>query len=150
LFLGKRRISRTGETATRPPFSACVPFTTLTMPANAGLCAGHLHLDVHLEPQAVDLIAKTNAASAGVSAKWAAAANGFPHIGLDSVRLDDKGAETSEIFSLQGAHESSTAKRKAAGHLDGAIIARSGCRGSPVGMSTGDTCQSPVTSASSR
>ena len=75
--------------------------TTLMMPANAGLCANHLHLDVHLEPQAADLIAKTKAATADVAANWAAATKGYPLIGLDSVRLDDKGAETSEIFSLQ-------------------------------------------------
>jgi hypothetical protein len=75
--------------------------TTLMMPANAGLCASHLHLDVHLEPQVADLIAKTKAATADVAANWAAATKGYPLIGLDSVRLDDKGAETSEVFSLQ-------------------------------------------------
>lgn len=75
--------------------------TQMVMPENASLRASFLHLDIDAEPQATNLIERTRRAAAAVAQTWAAKTKGQPLIDLAAVRLDQNGAESPEVLSLE-------------------------------------------------
>ena len=75
--------------------------TQMTMPENASLCASFLHLDLDAEPQLADLIHRTRRAADAVTRNWAGKTKGHPLIDLTAVRLDQDGAESADVLSLE-------------------------------------------------
>jgi hypothetical protein len=76
--------------------------TSLMLPANASLCASFLGIAIEVEPGQADLIARLRQVVHDVAAAWATKLKGHPVIDLSSVRLDQGGAESAEVFSLAG------------------------------------------------
>lgn len=75
--------------------------TLLMMPENASLCARFLHLNIDVEPDVAELIARTRRVASTVTLNWARKAKGHPLIELTAVRLDPKGAESADVLSLE-------------------------------------------------
>jgi hypothetical protein len=75
--------------------------TQMMMPEHASLCASFLHLDTDAEPRIVDLIDRVRRAAKVVSQTWANKTKGHPLIELTAVQLDQDGAESADVLSLQ-------------------------------------------------
>ena len=75
--------------------------TEMMLPANASLCASHLHLDVDADPDVADLIDRTRRAADAVTRNWASKTKGHPLIELTALRLDPTGEESAELLSLE-------------------------------------------------
>ena len=75
--------------------------TLMMMPENASLRASFLHLDIVDEPEIADLIDRTRRAANAVVQTWAAKTKGHPLIDLTAVRLDQNGAESADVLSLE-------------------------------------------------
>ncbi|HEV7506086.1 MAG TPA: hypothetical protein VGS07_14350 [Thermoanaerobaculia bacterium] len=73
----------------------------MMMPENASLRASFLHLDIDAEPQVADLIGRARRAAAEVTQTWAGKVKGHPLIDLTAVRLDQNGAESADVMSLE-------------------------------------------------
>lgn len=75
--------------------------TLMMMPENASLRASFLSLDIDAEPQVVDLIDRIRGAADVVARTWAGKTKGHPLIELTAVRLDQNGAESADVLSLE-------------------------------------------------
>ena len=75
--------------------------TLMLMPENASLCASFLYLDIDAEPEIAHLIERTRRAADAVTRTWAAKTKGHPLIDLTAVRLDQNGAESADVLSLE-------------------------------------------------
>ncbi len=75
--------------------------TLMMSPANASLCASFLHLDIDTEPQVADLVERTGRAADAVTRTWAGRTRGHPLIALTAVRLEQNGAESTDVLSLE-------------------------------------------------
>lgn len=73
----------------------------MMMSENASLCASFLHLEIDVEPQVADLIDRTKRAADVVARAWAGKTKGHPLIDLTAVRLDQNGAESADVLSLE-------------------------------------------------
>ena len=87
--------------------------TLMMMPENASLRASFLHLDVvDAEPQVADLISRTRRAADAVTRTWAGKTKGHPLIALTAVRLDQDGAESADVLSLEQIHQALSQSRR--------------------------------------
>lgn len=73
--------------------------TSLMDPSNVALCRTHLGLPVTIEAAVVTQLQQIRDAVAEVVAAWSHPLEGRPLIELRAVRMDDEGADTSEIVS---------------------------------------------------
>lgn len=75
--------------------------TLMMMPENASLRASFLSLDIDAEPQVADLIDRIRRAADVIARTWAGKTKGHPLIELTAVRLDQNGAESADVLSLE-------------------------------------------------
>ncbi len=71
------------------------------MPDGVTICRNFLHLDIPTPPDLAGEVARIKAAAAEIAANLAARVKG-PMIALRAHRLDDKGAETQDVFTVNG------------------------------------------------
>jgi len=73
----------------------------MMMPENASLCASVLHLTQNVEPDIVELTARTKRAANSVTSGWAVRTKGFPLIDLAAERLGSESAQSGEVLSIE-------------------------------------------------
>ena len=73
----------------------------LMMPENASLCANFLRLNVEIERDIQELVARTRRAAQAVTRNWGRNAMGLPLIELSAVRIDPEGEDSAEVLSLE-------------------------------------------------
>ena len=73
----------------------------MMLPENASLRASFLHLDIASEPQVANIINRARRASDAVTRTWARRTRGRPLIDLTAVRLDQNGAESADLYTLE-------------------------------------------------
>ena len=77
--------------------------SSLMLPSNASICRTELGISIPIEASVEDLIEQAQHASSELTANWLANPRlaGRPHINLHTVKLDQKGKETSEKLNLE-------------------------------------------------
>lgn len=82
--------------------------TLMMIPENASLRASFLHLDVGIEPQVADLVARIRRAAEVVVQTWISRTKGHPLIDLTAKRLGPDGAESTDVLSLEQIYQALT------------------------------------------
>src|SRR5262245_37455633 len=80
--------------------------TDLMLPENAGICRSHLAIPVSVEEAVEELLARAQQAAREIAALWFAHPRlaGRPRISLQARKLDEQGADTSELLDLTNLH----------------------------------------------